>query len=222
MNRQTGFEAHAVIAPRRRRLTRLALLAPAVALVAIAWVGFSGNRAQPASANKAESTAAAAPSATAARSESALAPRQVIGLPVERLDDVRTGSLGRDDVVAVAGWYVPTEITDCPALAALYRLGALPDVRGDTDASAFCDRFGVLYASRPDLEDGWSRRAALPAFGAAITMGVIVPPELEMIGAEATEVVVVGRFVESGDGCRVASDCPREFVIDHVAWTPAT
>jgi len=221
VSEQPGFEAHAVIAPRRRRLTRLALLVPAIALVAIALAGFSGARTEPLTADGYRVTAAA-PSPSAAASTSALAPRQVIGLPVERLAVVQARSLGRDDVVAVAGWYVPTEITDCPALAALYRQGSLPEVRGDADTAAFCDRFGVLYASQPDLEDGWARRAALPAFGAAITMGVVVPPQLEVIGAGATEVVVVGRFVESGDGCRVPTDCPREFVIDHVAWTPAT
>jgi hypothetical protein len=65
-----------------------------------------------------------------------------------------------------------------------------------------------------------SRDAGLPAVAVTLVVGVVVPPELEMIGADSTEVVVVGRFVESGDGCRIPAGCRRELVVDHVAWTP--
>jgi len=221
MNEQTSFEARAVLAPRRPRLARLALLLPVVALVAIAWAGFSGARSDQATAGIPDPTAVAAPSSTVARSTPALAPAQVIGLHVQRLDEVQTRSLGRDDVIAVAGWYVATAITGCPPLAAIYRQGSLPEVRGDADESAFCVRSGVLYASQPDVRDSRSGSAELPEVGVTIVVGVVVPPELEMIGADATEVVVVGRFVASGDGCRVPADCPRELVVDHVAWTPS-
>jgi hypothetical protein len=139
-------------------------------------------------------------------------------LAVQRLDDIRPRRLGRDDVIAVAGWYVATAITDCPPLAAIYREGSLPEVRGDADEWAFCDRFGVLYASRPDLDES-PPSAGLAAVAVTLVVGVVVPPELEVIGADATEVVVVGRFVEPGDGCRVRLGCRRELVVDHVAWT---
>lgn len=220
MSEPTSFEARAVLAPRRRRLARLALLLPVVALVAIVWAGSSGARSDQATANIPDPTAVAAPSSPDAASTPAIAPAQVIGLPVQGLDDVQTRSLGRDDDIAVTGWYVATAITGCPPLAALYRQGSLPDVRGDADASAFCDRSGVLYASQPDVQDSRSGSPALPAVGVTIVVGVILPPVLEMIGADATEVVVVGRFVESSAGCGVPADCARELVVDHVAWPP--
>jgi hypothetical protein len=219
MNEQAGFEVRAVLAPRRRRMARLAPLLPVVALVAVAWAGFGGPRSG-ATAQIPDRTADAAPSSTVAGSTPAPVPAQVLGLHVQQLDEVQAQSLGRDDVIAVAGWYVATAITDCPPLAALHRQGSLPEVRGDVDEAAFCDRSGALYASQPDAEDGSSLSAGLSAVGVTIVMGVIVPRELEMIGADATEVVVVGRFVDSGDGCRIPADCAPELVVDHVAWTP--
>jgi hypothetical protein len=178
-----------------------------VALVATAWVGVSGARSDQVTAEIANATAVPAPSLRPQH------PAQVVGLDVQRLDDVQGRSLRRDEVIAVAGWYVATAITDCPRLAALYRQGSLPEVRGDADELAFCERSGVLYASQ-------SKSAGLPGVDVKLVVGVVVPPELEVIGADATEVVVVGRFVEPGDGCRVPYGCRRELVVDHVAWTP--
>jgi hypothetical protein len=217
MREPTSFEARAVIAPRHARLARLALLLPAVALVAIAWTGFSGASSHPAPTAP-PAVAVVAPSSTVARSTPVLLPAEVIGIHVQRLDEVRTGSVSRDDIIAVAGWYVTTAITDCPPIAAIYRLGALPYVRGDADKLAFCVRSGVLYASPPDVQDSWSG-SGLPAVGVSIVVGVIVPLELEMIGADATEVVVIGRLVPSGAGCPAGADCTRELVVDHVAWS---
>ncbi len=56
------------------------------------------------------------------------------------------------------------------------------------------------------------------AFALLVVVGVIMPLELEKIGADPTEVVFVGRFVDAGV-CQLAAACPREFLIDHVAWT---
>jgi hypothetical protein len=215
MEEQASFEARAVLAPRRARLARLALLLPVVALTAIAWAGLSGARSDQAIAEIPDPTALAAPSLRAPEH-----PAQVIGLAVHRLDDVQPRGLGRDDVIAVAGWYVPTAITDCPPLDAIYRDGALPYLRGDADRFAFCVRSGVLYASRPDLEDGRPGSTGPRAVAATLAVGIIAPPQLELIGMDATEVVVVGRFLGFGDGCRVLATCRRELVVDHVAWTP--
>jgi hypothetical protein len=154
-------------------------------------------------------------------------PAQVLGLDVQRLDDVQPSGLGRDTPFAVAGWYVATAITDCPPLAAIYRTGSLPEVRGDADEWAFCQRSGVLYASRPDLDEGLrtsnleDKRSKDPghlAIAVTLVVGVVVPRELEMIGADATPVVVVGRFIESGDGCGVPAGCPPGLAVDHLAW----
>ena len=219
MTEQTSFEARAVIAPSHRRLSRLALLLPAVALVVTVWAGSSGPRSNQSIAELLDQPTAA-PSGPVARVTPAVVPTQVIGLPVQRLDQVPTQTLGRNDDVAVAGWYVATTISGCPPLAALYRAGSPLKVGGDIDAWRFCDRSGVLYASQPDVRDSSSRGAALLGFGVTIIADVIVPPELEILGADATQVVVIGRFVESGAGCGVVAVCPRELVVDHVAWTP--
>lgn len=220
MTEPTGFEAHAVLVPRRRRLARFALLLPVVALVATAWAGLSGPRSDRTTADAPDPTATATPSRAVTRSIATVAPSVVIGLPVHRLDEAQTRAVG-GEVVAVAGWFLPTAITDCPQFAAFYRAGSPPEVHGDADSLAFCSRSGVLYASQPDVQDRSSRSVAAPAVGVTIVAGVIVPSALEMIGADATEVVVVGRFVDFGDGCRVRVNCPRELVVDHVAWTPA-
>lgn len=206
-------------------MARLALLLPAVALVAVAWAGLSGDRSDPATAEIPGQTAIAAPSRTAEESS----PAQALGLDVKRLDAVQPQELGRDDEIAVAGWYVPMAISDCPPLAAIYRDASLPEVRGDADEWAFCVRSGVLYASRPGLDmrppprhlgDDRSRTDGLSEVEVTIVVGVIVPRDLETVGSDATQVVVIGRLVKSGDGCEAPAGCRRELVVDHVAWTP--
>jgi hypothetical protein len=49
-------------------------------------------------------------------------------------------------------------------------------------------------------------------------IGVVVPQELEIVGADATPVVVVGRFIASGERCLASAGCRREPVVDHVPW----
>jgi len=215
MDENAAFEARAVLAPRRVRQSRFALLVPVVALVAVAWAGIGGTGEHAATA---ESPPAQRPTTAVTPAPQPDRPATVIGLDVHRLDEVQPRGLGRDDVVALVGWYVATAITDCPPLAAIYRNGSLPDVRGDADGWAFCQRTGVLYASPPDVQDSWSGSGGLGVVGASIVVGVVVPPELEVIGADATEVVVVGRFVETGEGCAIAGGCSPELLVDHVAW----
>jgi hypothetical protein len=240
MEEQASFEARAVLAPRRARLSRLALLVPVVALVAIAWAGISGNRSDQATAELPGSTAAGAQpvagaspvagsSPVAQAAPPAQLPERVLGISVRRLADVQPRGLGRGGVIAVSGWYVPKAITDCPPLAAIYKDGSLPYLRGDKDKLAFCVRSGLFYASRPDLderlpsnnlEDNRSKNAGLPVVAATLGIGVVAPLELEQIGMDATQVVFVAHFVEPGDDCRAATGCPRELLVDHVAWTP--
>ena len=205
MGEQASFEARAVLPPRRARLARLALLLPVVALVAAAWLGVSGARPDELTAEIADPTAVATPSPRPQ------VPAEVLGLDVKRLDEVEHLDIRRDELVVVTGWYVATAITNCPRLAAIYREGSLPEVRGDADELVFCERFGVLYPSRPDVEERW------PWVPVRLVVGVIVPPWLESIGADATEVVFIGRLVEARAGCRAPSLC-RELVVDHLAW----
>ena len=237
MDEQASFEARAVLAPRRARLARLALLLPVAALVAIAWVGVSGARSDQAATVLPDPTTVADASLAVEGPIPAVTPgvgrphwpAQVLGLDVQRLKDIQRRGLDRDDVVVVAGWYVATAITDCPPLAALYREGSLPEFRGDADEWAFCKRSGVLHASRPDLdarlpsnnsEDNRSENPGLAAVDVTVVIGVVVPRELEVVGAAATPVVVIGQFVASGDGCGAPAECRSELVVDHVAWTP--
>jgi hypothetical protein len=234
MDEQASFEPKAVLAPRRAGWNRLAIVVPALALAAVAWAGASGAGSDGEVAASPQVVAAAAPSIEVVGSPPvALPPRaanypaKVLGLDVHRLGDVQTRGLDRDTPIAVAGWYVATAITDCPPLAAIYRAAALPEVRGDADEAAFCDRSGVLYASRPhlevglptdDLADNRPWELGLPAVAVTLVIGVVVPRELEIIGAGATPVVVLGRFVESGRGCPAPAGCARELVVDHLAW----
>ena len=224
MEEQATFEARAVLGPRRTRRTRLALLLPAFALVALAWAGVSGGSPDKSSAEGPDQAADAAPSLGAAGSPSVTPavphparPAEVFGLDVHRLDDLQPGAYDRDDILVITGWYAPKAITDCPHLDAIYRDGALPDVRGDTDVYAFCVRSGLLYASRPDLrENRFTERRAIPA---TFVIGVIAPLEIETVWADPREVVVIGRFVEGLPGCRALDGCRPELLIDHVAWT---
>lgn len=222
MDEEATFEARAVLAPRRARVARLALLVPVVAFVAIAWVGVSGDRSSPVTAVVPGPTSAVVPGPTTVAVPSlpaeAAYPAQVIGIAVQRLGDLQLGGLGRDEVVAIAGWYVPTAITDCPSLAATDRDGSLRHVRDDRDDAGrftFCVRSGVLYPSRPDS-------SSVTPTGVAVefVVGVAMPRELEAVDTHATQVVVLGRFSKSSDGCRTGVGCSRELVVDHVGWTP--
>lgn len=228
MDEEAGFEARAVLAPARRRRNRLVLALPAVALAALVLAGVSGPRQHrataelPAATTLAQATAVIAPSPTPAH------PAAALGLPVHALDQVVPGQLGEDQVIALSGWYIATGVANCPPLAAIYRDGALPYLRGDADALAFCERSGVLYASPPDADGRLSTtshrndgsRVGPPAVDAKLAVGIIVPMGLEVIGATATEVVVIGRFVETGSRCGLPPGCHRGLVVDHVAWTP--
>jgi hypothetical protein len=221
MDENATFEARAVLAPRRRRTARLALLVPALALVAVAWAGLSGDRSDRAIAEATHPGTSEATVPAAAPSLAAVTPRpaRVIGLDVRRLDDFPRQWLGRDNVFAVAGWYVPTAITDCPSIDAAYRQTAPPELRAYFDQWAYCTRTGVLYASPPDVQDSWSGSAGLGAVAVQVGIGVVVPPELETIGAHATEVVVVGRFGPS-EACPDSATCDPKLLIDYVGWTP--
>jgi hypothetical protein len=225
MDEHADFEARAVLAPRRARGARLALLVPVLAFVAIAFAGLNGPRS--------DSTAVASPDASAAavvRASPAVEvadvavtayPTEAIGLAVQRLGEVQVGRLSFDSVVAIAGWYVPTAVTDCPPIAAIYRDGALPYVRGDTDKLAFCVRSGILYPSPPKRAINGSSDAVPAGVATTVVVGVLMPLDLETVGKDATQVVVIGRFGKISDGCLSGVGCSREFLIDHVAWTPS-
>ena len=214
MDEMARFETRAVLAPRRARRARLALLVPVGAFVAIAWVGLSGDHGSKAAADVPHpTTAAPSPVPTEAPF-----PARVLGLAVRRLDDVQPVSHVRDYEFAILGWYVPTSITDCPPFAIVYRDGALPEIRRDVDALAYCDRTGILYASPPDPDLG--KNGGLKAVAVTVVLGVVMPSELETVGTDATQVVVLGRFVPSGENCDVSPGCGPELMVDHVGWTP--
>ena len=233
MDEETSFAPRSVLGPRRAGRTGLAVVVPALALAATVWAGLSGARSDDGVATVPDAVAAASDTIEAVASPPASPggrpgyPERVVGLEVQRLHDVRPRQLGRDEVVALAGWYVATGISDCPRVVVIRRQGSLPEVRRDFDHLAFCDRSGVLYASRPDLderlprsyfEDNRSKNAGLPVVGVTLVVGVVVPRELEMVGTTATPVVLVGRFVASGEGCLTEATCAHRLVVDHVAW----
>jgi hypothetical protein len=215
MDEQASFEAQAVLAPRRARRSRLAIVLPVLALFGIAFAGYTGGRSDQ-DAKPTDAAAAVPPSPTTAPlAVEVRYPEVVIGLGVHGLVDVQAQGLGRDGPVAIAGWYVATAITDCPPLDAFYRAAALPEVREDiatVDSWAFCRRTGVLYASRATYP--------VSAVPATLITGVVVPPALEKIGAAATQVVLVAHFVPA-DGCR-GPRCVTELLVDYLGWSAGT
>lgn len=233
MDEEAGFEARAVLAPARRRWNKGLIVLPVVALVGIALAGLAGPHPRPATADLPAATSAAVASAASIAIEPSASPAHpalALGLPVHPLDQVEPAGLGEDEVIALSGWYIATGVANCPPLAAIYRDGALPYLRGDADTLAFCERSGVLYASPPDGDGRLSTsshandgsRVGPPAVAARLAVGIIVPLGLEVIDSGATEVVVIGRFVETGSRCGLPPGCHRGLVVDHVAWTPGT
>ena len=222
MDQQASFEARAVLAPRRARTSRLALLLPVVALVATAWVGVSGTRQDAATvtapeptAPSGEATAGPGPSVPAIAPVPPQPPAQALGFDVHRLAEIEEKGIDRDEVFAVSGWYVATAIADCPPLDAIYRSADAPEVGDAWDSWAFCVRSGVLFATQPD-DAVVARQLAVPV---AVVPGVRMPPELQIIGRDATQAVFVGHFAEPTDDC-TAWRCPDTLVVDYVAWTP--
>jgi hypothetical protein len=226
MDEQTAFEPRAVLAPRRRRLTRLVPLVPVVALVAIVLAGLAGMRHEPPAVALVEppAPATAAPAAAATPPEPQF-PAEALGFDVVGLGDVRLAPLTRDDVIAIAGWYVPLAITGCPP-ESLVSSVASATVHPGFDPSAYCQRSGVLYATEPTLNGRATGRRAgatgdgLSSVSATIVKGVVLPADLEVAGADARPVVILGRFVESSTACMLLGACPSELIVDYVAWTP--
>ncbi len=223
MDQSASFETRAVLAPRRARRSRLALLLPVVALVAMALAGISGDRqavttalAPQRTTTASEATAIPEPSRPAGALAAPRLPTKALGFDVHRLVEVEWPDVSRGEVIAVSGWYVATAITDCPHLDAIYRSTDVPEVGGDWDSWAFCERSGILFDTQPD-DAVVASQLAVPV---TVVLGVRMPPELEMIGREATQVVVLGHFVEPTDGCSAKSGCRDILVVDHVAWTP--
>jgi hypothetical protein len=224
MDEEATFEARAVLAPKRRRVSRFALAVPAVALAAIAATGLIGPHER-----RAITELVPPPTPLVSPSPRPQHPSTVLGLPVQRLDALRPLALDPDHELAVAGWYSTTAITGCPPLAAIYRDGALPYLRGDSDKLAFCVRSGMLYAAEP--VPGLPQPTTAPRQGPAadptmsvvavtVAIGVVMPQDMEVIGASSTEIVVLGRFVPRRAGCVFLGGCGRDFVVDYVAWTP--
>lgn len=227
MDEQAGFEARAVIAPRRARLSRLVLLVPVLALVATDWAGWSARPDHDVAV--VPDASAAAPASAGVGSSPAVAPHprdlrfpaQVLGLEVHRLGDIEARGLPRDILSAVAGWYAATAIADCPPLAAAFRTTTVPELGNPVDEWRFCKRSGLFFASGPNLENSHGMDAERPAIPATLAAGAVVPPQLEIIGTPATPVVVIGRFVNVDEACPVPEGCRVGLFVDHVAWTPS-
>jgi hypothetical protein len=234
---EQAFEARAVLAPRRARVSRLLLLVPVLALAVTAWAGASARSdrsvadvPQVSAVTKLSTDGPASPSGVAPPLGVPAYPAQALGLRVQRLDEIVARGLVRDRVIAVAGWYVPTAIADCPPLVALFRTSSVPELGAKSDEWAFCERSGMFFGSGPspdqrlptnNVEDDPSMVADHPPVPVTLAFGVVVPPELEMIGAPATPVVVIGRFVDISDGCPLPVGCEVGLLVDHVAWTPS-
>jgi hypothetical protein len=226
MDEQAAFEPRAVLAPSRARRSRLVLLVPAIALMSVALAGFIGQRTTETTAVVSSTAAPSGPAATGAPGPAVVPtqapqrPATALGLAVHRLDDVRPGVHDPDQVVAIAGWYVATATTDCPPLLAKFRNGSASSTRGQADALAYCDRAGLLYGSHEPPDGRVFSSIPGEPIDVTVVIGVVMPPELELIGAAPTEVIVLGRFHESSYGCGIRPECRQVLVVDYIAWTP--
>jgi hypothetical protein len=232
---QASFEPQAVLTRRRAGWNRLLIVVPVLAFALTAWAGISGPRSDgdQAANNRATEPPAASTSlvAIASQPQDRLAgrgfPSRVLGLDVRPLDDIPPQGDRGDAAIALAGWYVATAMTACPPDSDIVRPGLIADLGVDADPRTFCARVGVLYATPPDArngsapndaEDGAGPAAALASVQATLTPGVVVPPELESVGMDATPVVFVGRLVDGSTVCYEPWGCPAALLVDRVVW----
>ena len=221
MAEQASFEARAVLAPRRARVFRFVLALPVLALGVIVWAGVSGSRPDQAASVPEATTVDASPAGAgqtaAAPVVLAAYPSRVPGLDVQGLGDVQLARLTRDDVVALAGWYVPLAITDCPSVVETIPGTSFPQPHPGYDPWAYCERSGVLYASHPRTRAG-ELGGGPSSVVASLVTGIKLPRELERVGADPMQVVVLGHFVESSSACMLLGACPTELVVDYLGW----
>ena len=225
---EAAFETRAVLRPGRGRGWRFIVAAPAIGLLGIALVGLLGHRSGTLTAGQPADRSPALASAPIPRSSDSAPryPTEVLGLTVRNLGDVQLAGLDRNQVVAVAGWYVTLAITRCPPLAATF---AQPSagVEPGFDPFAYCERSGVLYATPPD-PPGTPGAINHPAgvgpesVDASVVRGVVLPGALQLVNAAPTPVVVLGRFVETSSACMLVGACPSELVVDYLGWPPAS
>jgi len=228
MQEPSTFEIRPVLAPRRARRNRLAVLLPLIALAGIAVVGLTGTPSDPTTADIPTATQLESTSPSPPTASEAPYPTEALGLTVHRLDDVQLARLNRGDVVAIEGWYLPLAVTGCPS-GVPSQESPPPAVTPGFDPWAYCERSGVLYAARP-AADG--RLVAPPtaeergasngpeAVSASLLHGVRLPTSLEAVHPDPMQVVVLGHFVETSSACMLLGACPSELVVDYLAWVP--
>ena len=232
MDEQASFETQAVLTRRRAGRNRLLIVVPVLAFGLTAWAGLSGPRTDSDQAANVASTAAPAASTGVAMPKLPQAqvaepgfPSGVLGLDVQALDDFPAQGDRGDTAIAVAGWYVATAMTACPTDAGPARPDLAAELGVDADPRTFCARVGVLYAAQPDGGGPWKTNrddsapgATLGSVEATLTPGMVVPPELEDVGHDATPVVFVGRLVDGSRVCWEPWGCPAALLVDRVVW----
>ena len=188
MDEQASFEPRSVLGRRRASWNRLALVVPALALMATAAAGLGGAGSDEAIANiPAPSTADAQANVVTGSGADVVAarrpqyPARVLGLDVERLDEVGPAAVGRGEVRAVAGWYVATTTIDCAPLAAGFREADAPEARPQADSWvadswAYCDRFGLLYAANDAARRLFPNLLVVDAHGQQIASQIAAQP----------------------------------------------
>jgi len=226
MHEPSAFEIRPVLAPRRARRNRLAVLLPLIALAGIAVVGLTGTRSNPTTADLPAATQLESTSPSSPTASEAPYPTQALGLTVHRLDDVQLARLNRGDVVAIEGWYLPLATTNCPA-GVPSQQSPPPRILPGFDPWAYCERSGVLYAVSPGPDGQLVAPSATDhegtgpeAVSASLLHGVRLPASLEAVHPRAMEVVVLGHFVETSSACMLLGACPSELVVDYLAWAP--
>ncbi|HJP87785.1 MAG TPA: hypothetical protein VJ850_01975 [Candidatus Limnocylindrales bacterium] len=218
MDEHATFETQAVLAPRRRRNDALAALVAGVAVALLVGAGVLGGLDSKVAPPPAASEAAAgAPSAADVATPSPTAepqpayPADVFGLQVWSAAYVsRYGMAYFGGSIAVAGWYAAQPGTGCPTP----RIGEDPALAQEfgvaADSNTFCRRAGALFTA-PMFDEN------VTPIDVTLRPGVAAPYQLKD-GGVVTPVVFIGKLAMSGPECHAPDTCPRQLVVDQVAW----
>jgi hypothetical protein len=234
MDEQSSFEPQAVLAPKRAGWNRLRIILPVVALIGAVWFGISG-RGPAASPGDEHDKAIAQASNPASPADTTQPPGQdtggypstVLGIEVRTLANLDRSNTGKEQVVAVAGWYLAWPSLGCPTSRGVVP-GFVAELGVDADRRTFCDRSGLLVAipnpagsstnvgGANDHPYGSSAPQPLPVI---VTPGVVLPAELSGTGAASApgQVILIGRLVERSQPTDQASS-GAQLLVDRVAW----
>jgi hypothetical protein len=118
----------------------------------------------------------------------------------------------------------------CPPWSPVAQGALVAELGVVADLFAFCERTGVLVDS-PDAAGIWAassdvsarlRMPDAPALPVVVPAGVTFPDALVDAGGRSTQMILVGRMGDAGQGCGGQASCRRALLVDRVAWAAGT